>query len=477
MHPVLLMDFGSTYTKVTAVDLDRELVLDTSCARTTSSDDIMRGLEEALNALEGRTGNLDYRMRLACSSAAGGLGMMVSGLVPELTAEAARLAALGAGARILRLFSHEISRRDLALIEADPPDIFLLTGGTDGGNSACITGNAARLASLSVRFPLIYAGNRSALDECEQLLADFPLTVCPNVMPRFGQLNIEPVQKEIRALFLSRIVTARGLSRTRELLSGILMPTPSAILSAVRLLADGYGSERGIGELMAMDVGGATTDVYSVGSGEPDDSQIISKGLEEPYAKRTVEGDIGVRHSISGIVDAAGLEWIAGRACLEVDEVKSLVSELEGDASMISSGDSRLRRLDDALAAAAVDVASRRHAGTLTRVYTPMGVAFFQTGKNLRPVERIILTGGPLIYSDNPLALAEHALYSGRYPESLRPYQAEVLLDQRYILSAMGVLAEREPEIALRIMKGELKILGRCGQARQMEKGSGEKHG
>ncbi len=466
MRPVLLIDFGSTYTKVTAVDLDQELVLGSSCAYTTSADDIMIGLEQALTFLKEETGDLDFRMRLACSSAAGGLRMMVSGLVPELTAEAARLAALGAGAKICRLFSHQISRRDLALIEAGPPDIFLLTGGTDGGNSSCITGNAAKLASLSVRFPVIYAGNRSALDDCEQLLADFPLTVCPNVMPRFGELNIEPVQKEIRALFLSRIVSARGLSRTRELLSGILMPTPSAILSAVKLLADGTNDEPGLGALMAIDVGGATTDVYSVGQGEPDHSQIIFKGLEEPYAKRTVEGDIGVRHGIQGIVEAAGVEWIASQADLAVDEVRNLVSELEADSSMIPSGNDRLRSLDDALAAAALDLASRRHAGTLSQIYTPMGIAFLQTGKNLRRMERVILTGGSLIYSADPLAIARQALYSDLHPESLRPYRAEVLLDQTYILSAMGVLAENEPDIALRIMKHELKVLGRIGHAR-----------
>ncbi|NLB28276.1 MAG: MutL protein [Clostridiaceae bacterium] len=466
MRPVLLIDFGSTYTKVTAVDLDQELVLGSSRACTTSADDIMIGLEQALAFLKEETGDLDFRMRLACSSAAGGLRMMVSGLVPELTAEAARLAALGAGAKICRLFSHQISRRDLALIEACPPDIFLLTGGTDGGNSSCITGNAAKLASLSVRFPVIYAGNRSALDDCEQVLADFPLTVCPNVMPRFGELNIEPVQKEIRALFLSRIVSARGLTQTRELLSGILMPTPSAILSAVKLLADGTGDEPGLGDLMTIDVGGATTDVYSVGQGEPDDSRIVFKGLEEPYAKRTVEGDIGVRHSIQGIVEAAGVEWIASQADLAADQVRDLVREFEADSSMIPSGNGRLRSLDDALAAAALDLASRRHAGTLSQVFTPMGIAFLQTGKNLRRMERVILTGGSLIYSADPLAIARQALYSDLHPESLRPYRAEVLLDQTYILSAMGVLAENEPDIALRIMKHELKVLGRIGHAR-----------
>ncbi|HPX93190.1 MAG TPA: methylaspartate mutase accessory protein GlmL [Bacillota bacterium] len=464
MHPALLIDFGSTYTKLTALDLDQERILGTSSACTTSADDIMKGLDKALALLEVQTGDLDYRMRLACSSAAGGLRMMVSGLVPELTAEAARQAALGAGARICRLFSHELSSRDLTAIEDDPPDIFLLTGGTDGGNRECITGNAEKLASLSVRFPIIYAGNRSALDDCERILSDFPLTLCPNVMPRFGELNIEPVQKEIRALFLSRIVTARGLSRTRELLSGILMPTPSAILSAVRLLADGCGGEPGIGELMAIDVGGATTDVYSIGRGEPDDLQIIFKGLEEPYAKRTVEGDIGVRYSIQGIAGEKGLDWIACRAELPADQVSALIGQLAARPSTVPSAAGRLRKLDDALAAGAVEIASRRHAGTLTRVYTPMGIAYMQTGKNLRLMERIILTGGPLVYAGDPLAIAGQALHSSLHPESLRPRQAEAFLDQSYILSAMGVLAESQPEIALRVMKRELRLIGRCGQ-------------
>ncbi len=464
MDPVLLIDFGSTYTKLTAVDLAGEKVLGSSSAHTTVSDDIIRGYREALGRLEARLGPLHYRQRLACSSAAGGLRMMVAGLVPELTAEAARLAALGAGARICRLFSYELNRRDLADIEADPPDIFLLTGGTDGGNQESVTENAARLASLPVRFPIIYAGNRSALDRCETLLEDFPLTVCPNVMPRLGELNIGPVQKEIRTLFLNRIVQARGLTGTRELLSGILMPTPSAILAAVTLLADGTDTETGIGPLMALDVGGATTDVYSVGEGAPDDHQIIHKGLVEPYAKRTVEGDIGVRYSVRGIVDEVGIDWLSKKAGLEEPAIRSLMEEIEADPSRVEDGGGPLARLDEALASAAVDIASRRHAGTLTEVYTPLGLAYLQTGKNLRQMDRLLLTGGPLIHSAQPLAIARHALYSPSRSDSLRPYQAEILMDQDYILSAMGVLAEREPLAALRIMKKTLTPLGQVGR-------------
>ena len=463
MRPVLLIDFGSTYTKATAVDLDQEVILGTSPAFTTSDSDIGEGLTHALDRLCEKTGVLDYTARLACSSAAGGLRMMVSGLVPQLTAQAAKLAALGAGAKICRVFSHGLSRRDLEEIQADPPDIFLLTGGTDGGNRECIIGNAEKLATLTVRFPIILAGNRNAVDDCEDFLSEFPVTLCPNVMPHFGELDIEPVQREIRKLFLSRIVSARGLSKTQELLSGILMPTPSAILSAMVLLAGGTDREPGLGDLMAIDVGGATTDVYSIGWGEPDDINIILKGFEEPYAKRTVEGDIGVRYSAQGIVNETGLSQIACQAEVTEDQVQALLLELTCDKSLVARkcGDA-IGRLDDALAAGAVDIATRRHAGTLSEVYTVTGVVPVQTGKNLRRIRRIILTGGPLIHADDPLAIARRALFSDSCPMSLRPLHAEILMDSQYILSAMGVLAEREPDVALRIMKKELVRLGEC---------------
>lgn len=463
MKPLLLIDFGSTYTKLVAVDPHQETVLGTASAFTTADTDIGDGLRKALESLQVKTGVLDFAYKLACSSAAGGLRMMVAGLVPELTAEAARLAALGAGAKIVRVFSYELSRRDLEEIEAEVPDIFLLTGGTDGGNQTCVRENARKLASLPITFPIIYAGNRSALDDCEALLKDFPLTVCPNVLPRFGELRIGPVQEEIRALFLSRIVQAKGLTRTEELLSGILMPTPSALLAAVNLLADGTVEEPGLGELMAVDVGGATTDVYSIGYGEPDDSKVVLKGLEEPYAKRTVEGDIGVRYSISSLVEEVGLEEIARDAGLPLTETEALLDSISRDCARLPLSDQdHLRRLDDALAAGAVEVATRRHAGSLEEVYTPTGLAYVQTGKNLKGFRQLLLTGGCLIHTARPLLLASRALYSRQQAESLRPLEAEVFLDKSHILSAMGVLAEREPVLALRIMKKELARLGPC---------------
>ena len=130
MKPVLLTDFGSTYTKLTAVDVDTARVLGTAAAYTTVQTDVNDGFSDALRQLEEKTGRLEYAERYACSSAAGGLRMIVSGLVPELTLEAARMASLGAGAKLIGQFSFELTEDDIDQIRREKPDIFLLVGGT-----------------------------------------------------------------------------------------------------------------------------------------------------------------------------------------------------------------------------------------------------------------------------------------------------------------------------------------------------------
>ena len=231
----MLIDFGSTYTKLTAVDVDREEILGTAQAFTTVATDINEGLNNALSRLEEKIGKLEYSSSYACSSAAGGLRMITSGLVPELTGEAAKLASLGAGAKVVGVYAFQLTEDDLDEIKNASPDIFLLVGGTDGGNVDCIIHNAKMIATLNPSFPIIIAGNRTAVRECERILTGCEVYVCPNVMPKFGTLNIEPTQKKIREIFLDRIVEAKGLGKAKELLSDIMMPTPSAVLAAMEL--------------------------------------------------------------------------------------------------------------------------------------------------------------------------------------------------------------------------------------------------
>ena len=465
MKPILLIDFGSTYTKLTAVDVEGECLLGTAAAYTTVETDINDGLAAAQKQLEEKIGKLDYQACYACSSAAGGLRMITSGLVPELTGEAARLASLGAGAKVVGVYAFQMTEDDLEEIRAEKPDIFLLVGGTDGGNTACIVHNAQMLAQLKPDFPVVIAGNRVAARECQRILDQYEVYVCPNVMPKFGVLNIEPAQKQIREIFLNRIIHAKGLSKAARLLSDIMMPTPSAVLAAMELLADGCEDEPGIGELVAVDVGGATTDVYSIAEGMPEHMNTVYKGLPEPYAKRTVEGDIGMRYSVQGIVDAVGVDALSRFSGLTKERITELVKDLRENPDMIPNGDEELEMLDYALACGATREAVSRHAGSISETYTMMGLTYVQEGKNLTKVKQIVVTGGSLIHTKRTEEIAAHALYDPAQPSSLRPKDATVWVDRKYILAAMGLLSAHYPKTALRIMKKELEYYGYSEQA------------
>jgi len=457
---VLLIDFGSTYTKLTAVDVEGEQILGTAAAYTTVQTDINEGLTEGLKKLEEKVGKLDFAECYACSSAAGGLRMITSGLVAELTGEAAKLASLGAGAKVIGVYAFEMTEDDLEEIQAAKPDIFLLVGGTDGGNTACILHNARMLATLAPEFPIVVAGNRSAVRECQRILEGHEVYVCPNVMPKFGVLQIEPTQKKIREIFLNRIISAKGLSKAAQLLSDIMMPTPSAVLQAVELLAKGCEGELGIGDLVALDVGGATTDIYSVADGMPEHMNTVYKGIPEPYAKRTVEGDIGMRYSLQGIIDAAGIQKVCQLSGLTEERVLELTADLKQNTDKVPNGDAELEALDFALASCAVEEAVTRHAGTMEETYTMMGLTYVQTGKNLTKVQQIVVTGGSLIHTKRTEQIAAKALYSPQNPTSLRPKAADVWVDRTYILAAMGLLSSYYPQVALRIMKKELEYHG-----------------
>jgi len=425
---ILLIDYGSTNTKVTAVSLAQGCVLGRAAADTTVDAGLGVGRERALARL--RCGDLQFSAEYATSSAAGGLRMAACGLVPDLTGKAARLACLGAGAKLIKAFSYRMTDEDIAELSTLKPDIFLLTGGTDGGDSACILYNAERLASCECEFPVLIAGNREAAADCERLLQGRESYRCENVMPSLHRVNIAPAQARIRELFLRRIARAGSMDT-------VLMPTPAAVMQALELLAARTG------DLLAVDLGGATTDVYSMASGAPRQESVILKGLPEPYAKRTVEGDIGMRINAPGIVAAAALPFTAE------------AEELAQNPSLLPQTPAQ-QALDTELATAALEIGLTRHAGSMEEVYTPMGRAYAQTGKDLTELQTMVLTGGALVHSPNAAQIAANSLRKARQAGALCPQKAALLVDRNYILYAAGLLALRHPEAAYTIMKKEL---------------------
>ncbi len=461
MRAALLIDFGSTYTKLRAVDVDARRLLGSGQGPSTVTTDIMIGMRASLDDLERRVGTLPrFAYRLASSSAAGGLRMVTVGLVRELTAEAARRAALGAGAKLVGTFAYRLTRDDLARIVALAPDILLLAGGTDGGNRDVILHNAHAIGRSALACPIVLAGNRSAADDALAALAGKDVIAAANVMPELNVLDIEPARAAIRDVFIERIVHAKGIDRAQAEFDRVLMPTPAAVLDAAQLIADGCDGVAGLGPLLVVDPGGATTDVHSVAAGEPSAPGVIVQGLPEPRVKRTVEGDLGMRQNAATIVDDTGIDSIAADARMDAGRVRALIASLAADVERLPQTADE-RSLDQALARAAVRSAVSRHCGRVDTVYTVNGPIAVQHGKDLSTVAAVIGTGGALVHAAPARAVLETALADAADPHSLRPKAPKLLLDRHYLLYACGLLASVDPQAALELALANLEPIDR----------------
>ena len=440
------------------MDLESKRLIGSGQGPSTVTTDINVGMRAALEDLERRAGKLPrFRYRLASSSAAGGLRMVTIGLVRELTAEAARQAALGAGAKLVGTFAYRLTENDLKEITAMAPDIVLLAGGTDGGNMEVVLHNAAALAASALACPIVYAGNRAASDEARRLLGSKSLVCTQNVMPEFNELNIEPARAAIRGVFIERIVHAKGIDRAAAEFDAVVMPTPAAVLEGARLVADGVAGIQGLGSVLVVDPGGATTDVHSVAGGEPAPG-VVPQGLPEPRVKRTVEGDLGMRHNAAAVVEAAGIGVVAADAGLHENQIRAFLEKLTAEHLPASAEE---KSFDQALARAAVAIAVQRHCGTLKTVYTPTGPVTVQHGKDLRRVDAVIGTGGVLAASADARAILARALADAREPLALKPVAPRLLLDREYLLYACGLLQSVEPHAALELALANLTDLDR----------------
>jgi len=232
----------------------------------------------------------------------------------------------------------------------------------------------------------------------------------------------------------------------------ILMPTPAAVLTAIELFATGCDHSHGIGNLIAVDVGGATTDVYSIAEGAPRGNNIVIKGLPEPFAKRTVEGDIGMRYSARGVIDVVGAKRVAEITGLSEEYIEKQLDYISENVDVLPQDDKQ-KAFDFALSALSIEIATLRHAGEVEEAYTPTGRVYVQSGKDLSDVNYLVLTGGSLIHSTRQSDLVKFAMHSDAHPQSLRPNKLELLVDKHQILAAMGLLAEYNPHASLKLMK------------------------
>lgn len=373
------------------------------------------------------------------SSAAGGLRMTVHGLTASMTARAAREASLGAGAIVTQVTAGRLRDDDLDDLLDARPNMVLLAGGVDHGEAEVVVDNARAIARVLAggvdgrAVPVVYAGNIAARRSVRAAFdaAGIELLVADNVFPDVDILQVGPVRELVHELFGRHIVHAPGMAALARLSSAGIVPTPGAVLfAAERLAAAG-------GDVVVVDVGGATTDVHSVTDGNP---EIQGRALDpEPRAKRTVEGDLGVFVNAANVAAAAGdPAW----------------SDRLGDLAALPSRAAEVE-LTAWLCARAVETAVRRHAGTLAEVYTPAGRRQVVRGKDLTAVRWVVGTGGALTrVPDGRQRLAavcrglSRSGVPGEPAPLLPPPEATIILDDQYLLSALGTLARAYPEEA-----------------------------
>jgi uncharacterized protein (TIGR01319 family) len=430
---VVCVDFGSTFTKALLVDLADGRVAAAAEHRTTIDTDVLDGYDACLAALVEQDPRATDAPTLACSSAGGGLRIAVVGNEELVTAEAGRRVALSSGGKVVAVFA--ASRGDdLGEIPASEPDVVLLTGGTDGGNPEPILSCARGLASVWAG-PVVVAGNVDARADVAAILAHHPLVVAPNIVPRIGVLAPQGARTAIRELFLSHVIGGKHLSSRADFVAMVQGATPDVVLTGVELLAEVAG------DTVAVDVGGATTDVHSVVELDPEDAGLGREVVATTRVTRTVEGDLGMRWSAVTTAEAADRADLLDAAVRRRDDVGLVPT------------DTAEQDLDEELARAAVGLALRRHAGRSKVVVSPEGRVIERSGKDLREVALLVGSGGVLRHGRPGVAQRVLAGSVGEVEGGWQlPSRARVTVDQQYVLAAAGLLASQHPEAARRLV-------------------------
>ncbi|SCF12478.1 conserved hypothetical protein [Micromonospora coriariae] len=435
-------DVGSTYTKAAVVDLSAGVLVGAAAAPTTVGSDVLHGLDAAVAAATAGLAVRDLPWYV-CSSAGGGLRLAVIGYEPLVTAQAGRRVGLSAGAHVVHVAAGRLGAADLTALRAARPDVVLLVGGTDGGDADTITHNATRLARARWRVPVVLAGNGDVRAELTGLLesAGVPVTAAQNVLPRIGVLAPASARAAIRAVFLRHVIGGKRLSRGTRFARLVRAATPDAVLTGVEVLADTIG-----GDLAVVDVGGATTDVYSVLT---PDERATGPGAEVAgslWRARTVEGDLGMRWSAPGVVRAAADERLLDPG--EQDDLAAAAALRAADPAFLAADDTE-RAVDARIATLAATVALRRHArGASTGE---------RAGRDLRDVRLMVGSGGVLRHAPADAAGQVLAAVLGDHAGGWAlPRAARAVVDTDYVLAAGGLLAEEHRAAAGALLRHHL---------------------
>jgi len=441
-------EIGSTTTVVNAID--KNMLIGQGQAPTTVSreDGVVLGLRNAIDNLCVSLGydEISCNEMFATASAAGGLRISVHGLVHDMTLRAAKEAALGAGANLHMCSTGILTEFDLQDIELINPNLILLAGGTDYGERETALTNAKLLCKLGIRPPVIYAGNVQNQRQIESILTSegFNCRLVENVYPRLDELNILPTRKAIHQVFEENITNAPGMQNVRSMVSGSIMPTPGAVMECAQLL---YSR---IGDLMIIDVGGATTDIHSVTEGSEEINAMMI--MPEPTAKRTVEGDLGIYINARNLAAQIGEMELRQETGLNIQQVFERYQPIPCDEEQL--------KLAQTLSRHAASIALKRHAGQLRYTYGASGRQVHAEGKDLSKVKWLIGTGGALTKMPGHREILESLANLNKSKQLLlpKPGMTQTLVDKDYIIAGAGVLAAKHPETAMAILTKSLDL-------------------
>ncbi|MCH7571607.1 MAG: glutamate mutase L [Planctomycetes bacterium] len=427
-------------------------------------------VDESGRIIQPATGDEGCDIYISTSSAGGGLQMMVAGVVAEMTAASAKRAALGAGAIVMDVISANDKRKpheQINRIRELRPDMILVSGGTDGGNTTQVVQIAELIAPAKPQprfgkeftMPLIYAGNKDAAPLIEKVFDEsIDLSIVPNLRPKMEMENLGPARDMIHDMFLEHVMAhAPGYDKLMGWTDAPIMPTPAAVGNILQRIA----KDKKI-NVVGVDIGGATTDVFSV--------------FDKTF-NRTVSANLGMSYSISNVCAESGMENILRWVHFDMDEreLRNRVKNKMIRPTTIPQSKEALI-FEQAVAREALRLAYIQHkefATTLKGVQQQrtVGDTFSQEAGGQTIVDNmklnlLVASGGVLSHAPRMHQTAL-LLVDAFEPEGV----THLAKDSIFMMPHLGVLAEVHTKAAVEVFEKDCLIyLGTCVAAKGLGK-------
>ncbi len=494
---ILATDCGSTTTKAILIEKDAEgdgyhLVVRGEAPTTVEKpfEDVTRGVLNAVQEVEELSGRriigenerlivpesdpkTGVDLYVSTSSAGGGLQMMVSGVIKHMTAESAQRAALGAGAIVMDVLAHNDKRlphERISRIRALRPDMILMAGGTDGGQVNHVVEMAEIIAAADpkprlgggYKLPIIYAGNKDAQESIrEELAGKAELHVVDNIRPTMDEENLGPARDMVHEMFMEHVMQqAPGYSKLTTWTGAPIMPTPAAVGAMTETVA-----HRENMQVVGVDIGGATTDVFSVFEGE------VESADDEPdlVFNRTVSANLGMSYSVSNVLVEAGVANVLRWCPLPIDAA-GLGNRVKNKMIRPTTIPQTLESLmvEQSIAREALRLAFEQHKQLATGLKgvqqrRTVDQAFSQsiagqTLVDLMALNLIIGSGGVLSHAPRRQQ-SMLMMIDAFVPEGV----TRLAVDSIFMMPQLGVLASLHPEAAMSVFWRDCLIpLGTC---------------